>query len=212
MNTSIFDFITSSGIAGNFIMGVLFLLSIIATYLFVERYLVLSSVKRQTRKFVRKMEKLAAENRTDESKKLLSKNTSIASDIMRKALLILDKKEISISESNLVIDNIANNEVAKLEKGFSWLASIAGGAPMIGFLGTVIGMVQAFYEMSSIEGGNFDTSSLSQGIYTAMFTTVGGLSVGIIAYFSYNILVSKLSKIATELEEIKIGYIQLKNQ
>ena len=106
------------------------------------------------------------------------------------------------------IENIGNVEVARLEKGLPILASLAGGAPMIGFLGTVIGMVQAFFNMSKA-GNNIDITLLSDGIYTAMLTTVGGLVVGIIAYFGYNWLTSRISDLVYKMESSTLEFIDI---
>lgn len=208
MKQNFLEFITTGSWSGNFLMLLLFILSIIAVYVFVERYVLLRTTKKGIKDFTRQMQNSIQEKEYQKSIDLLHKNDSVAAIVLRKSLHAIGKKEISINEANLVIDTIGNNEVSLLEKGFSTLASIAGGAPMIGFLGTVIGMVQAFYEMSAEK---FEVVSLSQGIYTAMFTTVGGLTVGIIAYFGYNILVSRLKRITSQLEAVKIDYIELRN-
>ena len=109
------------------------------------------------------------------------------------------------------IENVANVEVAKLESGLPWLASIAGGAPMIGFLGTVLGMVKAFWEMANA-GNNIDITLLSSGIYEAMVTTVGGLIVGIPAYFAYNYLVARIEKLVFRMEATTIAFMDILNQ
>ena len=109
------------------------------------------------------------------------------------------------------IENVGRLEVYKLEKGLPTLATVSGGAPMIGFLGTVIGMVQAFMEMST-SGNNIDVSQLSQGIYTALITTVAGLIVGIIAYFAYNTLVAKVEKVVNNLEASTTEFMDLLNE
>ena len=106
---------------------------------------------------------------------------------------------------------MGNVEVARLEKGLPTLATIAGGAPMIGFLGTVLGMVQAFFNMANA-GNNIDITLLSSGIYTAMITTVGGLIVGILAYFGYNYLTSQISDIAFKMESTTIDFMDLLNE
>ena len=106
------------------------------------------------------------------------------------------------------VENMGNIEVARLEKGLPWLASIAGGAPMIGFLGTVIGMIQAFFNMSQA-GSNIDITLLSGGIYTAMITTVAGLIVGILAYFGYNYLTAKVSDVVFSLQSNTIEFMDL---
>ena len=118
------------------------------------------------------------------------------------------RKDRPISDIQGAIENVGNVEVARLEKGLPILASIAGGAPMIGFLGTVMGMVKAFFNMSKA-GNNIDITLLSDGIYTAMLTTVGGLIVGIIAYFGYNWLTSKISDLVYKMESSTIQFIDI---
>lgn len=211
MRQSFLDFITGGSWSSNLLMLVLFVLSIVAVYIFTERIITLQNTRKEIKSFVQQMRLLVAEKKVTERAALVETHNSIAATILRKSLQTIGDKDININEANLVIDTIGNNEVTQLEKGFNTLASIAGGAPMIGFLGTVIGMVQAFYEMSAGENGNFEVSALSQGIYTAMFTTVGGLTVGIIAYFAYNSLVAMVRKITINLESIKIDYIELRN-
>jgi biopolymer transport protein ExbB len=110
------------------------------------------------------------------------------------------------------VENVGSLEVARLEKGMPILASIAGGAPMIGFLGTVIGMVQAFYEMEKIGGNNIQMETLAGGIYTAMITTVGGLIVGIFAYFAYNYLVTRINHVVYSMESKTIEFMDLLNE
>jgi biopolymer transport protein ExbB len=114
-------------------------------------------------------------------------------------------------EIQAAIENTGNLEVAQLEKRLPVLATIAAGAPMIGFLGTVIGMVEAFWQMSNA-GGNLDISMLSSGIYQAMVTTVGGLIVGIIALFAYNYLVSKVDGVVNEIERESMAFMDLINE
>ena len=106
------------------------------------------------------------------------------------------------------LDNSANIEVAALEKGLPILSTIAAVAPMIGFLGTVTGMVQAFWEMANA-GNNIDISLLSGGIYEAMVTTVGGLIVGIVAIFAYNFLVIRVDKVQNDLENGIISFMEI---
>lgn len=113
-----------------------------------------------------------------------------------------------LSDIQTAVENIGNAEVARLERGLPYLATIAGGAPMIGFLGTVVGMVQAFFNMSQA-GNNIDITLLSGGIYTAMITTVGGLIVGIIAYFGYNYLTAQISDIVFKMESVTINFMDL---
>jgi biopolymer transport protein ExbB len=110
------------------------------------------------------------------------------------------------------IENVANVEVAKLESGLPWLASISGGAPMIGFLGTVVGMVQVFIGMSATQSGGIELTQLSAGMYVAMVTTVGGLIVGIPAYFAHNYLVARVEKMVFRMEATTIAFMDILNQ
>ncbi|MDY0254813.1 MAG: MotA/TolQ/ExbB proton channel family protein, partial [Tenuifilaceae bacterium] len=116
-----------------------------------------------------------------------------------------------LSDVTAAIENVGNLEISKLEEGLPTLATIAGGAPMIGFLGTVIGMIRAFYDMS-MAGNNIDVGLLSNGIYTAMVTTVAGLIVGIAAYFGYNILVAKVEKVVFTMEANTTEFMDLLNE
>ena len=109
------------------------------------------------------------------------------------------------------IENTGKLEIYKLEKGLPTLATVAGGAPMIGFLGTVMGMIRAFYDMS-MAGNNVDVGLLSNGIYTALITTVAGLIVGIVAYFAYNILVARVEKVVNKLEANTTEFLDLLNE
>ena len=116
-----------------------------------------------------------------------------------------------MSDVQTAIENVANLEVSKLENGLPFLATIAGGAPMLGFLGTVLGMVRAFMDMS-IAGGTIDISMLAGGMYVAMITTVGGLIVGILAYFGYNFLVARIEKVVFQMEANSIAFMDILNQ
>lgn len=116
-----------------------------------------------------------------------------------------------LNDVSTAIENIGKLEIYKLEKGLPLLATVSGGAPMIGFLGTVMGMVRAFYDMSH-SGSNIDVSLLSGGIYTALVTTVAGLIVGIIAYFAYNILVARVEKVVYQLEATTTEFMDLLNE
>jgi biopolymer transport protein ExbB len=116
-----------------------------------------------------------------------------------------------MSDIQTAIENVANLEVSKLENGLPFLATIAGGAPMIGFLGTVIGMVQTFMDMAAA-GGTVDMSLLSGGMYVAMVTTVAGLVVGIPAYFGYNYLVARIEKLVFQMEANSIAFMDILNQ
>ena len=116
-----------------------------------------------------------------------------------------------LADINTAIENVGNLEIQKLEKGLAWIAAAAGGAPMLGFLGTVTGMVKAFYDMASA-GNNIDITLLSTGIYQAMVTTVAGLIVGISAYFAYNILVTNVEKIVFNMEAVTTEFMDMLNE
>jgi len=111
----------------------------------------------------------------------------------------------------VAVENVGNIEVGKLERGLSLLATTAGGGPMIGFLGTVIGMIQAFFNMANA-GNNVDVTSLADGIYTAMVTTVAGLIVGIIAFFAYNYLTSKVDTVVNNMEARTLEFMDILNE
>ena len=136
---------------------------------------------------------------------LCKQNDTPVSHLIEKGI---DRMGRPLPDIQTAIENCGNIEVAQLEKGLPWLASIAGGAPMIGFLGTVIGMIQAFFNMSQA-GNNIDITLLSGGIYTAMITTVAGLIVGIIAYFGYNYLTSKVSDLVFNLQSTTIEFMDV---
>ena len=117
-----------------------------------------------------------------------------------------------MSDIQTSIENVANVEVAKLETGLPWLASISGGAPMIGFLGTVVGMVQVFISMSANTSGAIELAQLSSGMYVAMVTTVGGLMVGIPSYFAHNYLVARIERLIFRMEATTIAFMDILNQ
>ena len=122
----------------------------------------------------------------------------------------LERIDRPAAEVQATLENAGNLEIAKLEKGLPVMATISSGAPMIGFLGTVLGMVRAFWEMANA-GNNIDITLLSSGIYEAMVTTVGGLVVGIVAMFAYNYLVSRVNDVANVLEAQTLSFMDLKN-
>ena len=134
---------------------------------------------------------------------LCKRNDSPIARMVDKGITRMDQP---LSEVQAAVENVGNLEVARLEKGLPILAAISGGAPMIGFLGTVIGMVQAFFNMAQA-GSNVDISILSGGIYTAMITTVGGLIVGILAYFGYNYLTSRISNLVFKMENTTVEFL-----
>ena len=202
---SILELISSGGTGGTVIMGTLTLLSIFAIYILFERLSAIKKAGKDNENFLISIKNFV-EKRDIEAAKTLCKNTDTAiSRMIEKGVDRIDKPMTDISAA---IENQAKLEVYKMENNLANLATIAGAAPMIGFLGTVIGMILAFHEMAS-SGGNIDVEMLSKGIYTAMVTTVAGLIVGIIAYISYNYLVSKVDKVVFKLEAKTTDFLDL---
>ena len=194
-------------VKGGWIMIILALLSVLCVYIFVERLMVIHKASKVDSVF---MERIRDYVKTDELKSAINycrvANTP-ASNMIEKGLERIDRPA---AEVQAALENAGNLEIAKLEKGLSIMATISSGAPMIGFLGTVLGMVKAFWEMANA-GNNIDITLLSSGIYEAMITTVGGLIVGIIAMFAYNYLVSRVDDVANSLEAQTLAFMDLKN-
>ena len=202
---SIIELISAGGIGGNIIMGTLGVLSIYAIYILIERYSTIKKASIEDESFLKSIRNFV-EHKDIQAAKTLCKNTdNPVSRMIEKGIDRIDKPMTDISAA---IENQGKLEVYKMESNLANLATIAGAAPMIGFLGTVIGMIVAFHEMASA-GGNIDVEMLSKGIYTAMVTTVGGLIVGIIAYIAYNYLVSKIDKVIFQLEARTTEFLYL---
>lgn len=185
---------------GGVLMIVLLVLSIIAIYIFGQKWWSIRQAGKIDKDFMMDIRDYIHEGKIKSAKTLCSKYDSPIARMVETALARLDKP---LTDIQAAVENVGNVEVARLEKGLPYLATIAGGAPMIGFLGTVIGMVQAFFNMSQA-GNNIDITLLSGGIYTAMITTVGGLVVGILAYFGYNFLTAKISALVYSMESATI--------
>jgi len=183
-------------IKGGWIMAILGVLSIIAVYIFIERYLVISRASREDKNFMNNIRSFILAGKLESAKDLCQTNNSPIGRMIEKGLLRLGRP---LNDINAAIENVGKLEVSRLEKNVAGLATIAGASPMLGFLGTVIGMVRAFYDMS-MAGNNINISLLSGGIYQAMVTTVGGLIVGITAYILYNLLVARIQKVVYILE------------
>jgi biopolymer transport protein ExbB len=202
---SIMELISSGGLGGNIIMVTLGILSIYAIYILIERFSTIKKASVEDESFLKSIKNFV-EQKDIQAAKTLCKNTdNPVSRMIEKGIDRIDKPMTDISAA---IENQGKLEVYKMENNLANLATIAGAAPMIGFLGTVIGMIVAFHEMASA-GGNIDVEMLSKGIYTAMVTTVGGLVVGIIAYIAYNFLVSKIDKVIFQLEARTTEFLDL---
>jgi biopolymer transport protein ExbB len=202
---SVMELVSSGGLGGNIIMATLGLLSIYAIYILIERFSTIKKASVEDESFLKSIKNFV-EQKDIQAAKTLCKNTdNPVSRMIEKGIDRIDKPMTDISAA---IENQGKLEVYKMENNLANLATIAGAAPMIGFLGTVIGMIVAFHEMASA-GGNIDVEMLSKGIYTAMVTTVGGLVVGIIAYIAYNFLVSKIDKVIFQLEARTTEFLDL---
>ena len=202
---SIIDLITSGGLGGNLVMGTLAILSIFAIYILIERYSAINKASKEDESFLKSIQNFVEAKDIAAAKTLCKNTNSPISRMIEKGIDRIDKPMTDISSA---IENQGKLEVYKMENNLANLATISGAAPMIGFLGTVIGMIVAFHEMASA-GGNIDVAMLSQGIYTAMVTTVAGLVVGIIAFIAYNYLVSKVDKVVFMLEAKTIEFLDL---
>lgn len=193
---------------GGWLMIVLLILSIIAIYIFAERWVAIRKAEKLDKNFLKDINDYIQDGKIKSAIALCNKTDSPVARMLEKGLQRTGKP---LSDIQAAIENVGTVEVARLEKGLPTLATISGGAPMIGFLGTVMGMVQAFFNMSQA-GNNIDITLLSGGIYTAMITTVGGLIVGILAYFAYNILTSKVSGVIAKMENSSIEFLDMLHQ
>jgi len=188
---------------GGWLMIVLLLLSIIALYIFGKKWWLINQAGKIDKDFILDIRDYLHEGKTKSALTLCSKYDAPVARMAEAGIHHIGKP---MSDIQTAVENVGNVEVARLEKGLPYLATIAGGAPMIGFLGTVIGMVQAFFDMANA-GSSVDIAVLSGGIYTAMITTVGGLIVGILAYFGYNYLSARISSLVYSMESATISFM-----
>ena len=193
---------------GGWIMILLAVLSIIAVYIFIERYIAVSRATKYDNGFMERIREYMKDGKLDSAKAVCRGNSTPISRMIEKGISRIGRP---LGDINSAIENVGNLEVAQLERGVNILAMIASAAPMIGFLGTVIGMIHAFYDMS-MAGNNLDITTLSNGIYTAMVTTVGGLIVGIIAYFFHAIISTKIQKVVNLLEGKATEFMDVLNE
>ena len=188
---------------GGWLMLVLLALSIVAIYIFGKKWWAISQAGKVDKNFIKDVDNYLMEGKVRSARALCRRSDTPVARMIEKGVERIDKP---LGDIRIAVENVANVEVAKLEKGLPALATIAGGAPMIGFLGTVMGMVQAFFNMAQA-GNNIDITLLSGGIYTAMITTVGGLIVGILAYFGYNFLTAKITSLVSKMEAASIEFL-----
>ena len=190
---------------GGWLMIVLLILSIIAIYIFGKKWWMISRASKVDKNFMNDIRDYIHEGKIKSALTLCERYDTPVSRLVGKGIERIGRP---LGDIQTAVENTGNVEVARLERGLPALATIASGAPMIGFLGTVMGMIQAFFNMSQA-GNNIDITLLSNGIYTAMVTTVGGLIVGIIAYFGYNYLSSRISDLVFQMERTTIDFMDL---
>ena len=199
----------SMAVKGGWIMVVLGVLSVVCFYILFERNYVIRKAGKEDPMF---MDKIKDYILGGEIKAAIAYCRSVNTPSARMIEKGISRLGRPVNDVQAAIENVGNIEVAKLEKGLTIMATISGGAPMIGFLGTVTGMVRAFYEMANAGSGNIDITLLSGGIYEAMITTVGGLIVGIIAMFAYNYLVSQVDNVVNKMEARTMEFMDLLNE
>lgn len=194
---------------GGWIMILLGVLLAACFYILLERYYVIRKAGKEDPMF---MDKIKDYIHSGEIKAAIMYCRSMNTPSARMIEKGISRLGRPINDVQVAIENVGNLEVAKLEKGLAVMATIAGGAPMLGFLGTVTGMVSAFYEMANAGSGNVDITLLSGGIYEAMITTVGGLIVGIVAMFAYNYLVMLVDRVINKMESRTMEFMDLLNE
>ena len=205
---SLIELIKDGGLGGQLIIGLLFLLLIIVIYIYFERLFAIKSATKVNSNFMAQIKTYVLNHKIDGAQALcLSENKPVAR-LISKGLSRIGRPLEDISTT---LENAGRLEIYKLEKNVSILATIAGAAPMIGFLGTVIGMILSIFEISNA-GGNINMQLLSNGLYTAMTTTVAGLIVGIVGYITYNHLVVKTNKVVYQMEATSLEFFDLLNE
>lgn len=190
---------------GGWIMIPILLLSVIAVYIFFERLFAIQKAVKDESILMNSVKDHIVAGKIDGALAQCAASSTPVARMIEKGISRIGRP---LNDINAAIENVGKLEVSKLEKNLATLGTVAGAAPMIGFLGTVIGMIRAFYDMSNA-GANIDVGLLSNGIYTAMVTTVAGLIVGIVAYLAYNILVARVEKVVNQLEARATEFMDL---
>lgn len=193
---------------GGVFMLPLAFLSVLAIYIFIERLMVIRKAAREDKSFMDRIKDYIHDGHPDTALALCQKTNTPAARLIAKGISRLGRP---MNDVLVTIENAGNIEIARLEKGFPVLATTAAAAPMIGFLGTVTGMINAFYNMT-LAGNNADVTTLSGGIYEALVTTVAGLIVGVIALFAYNYLVARVDGVVNQLETKTMEFMDLLNE
>ena len=205
---SIYNLIMDGGIGGQVVILILLILLITALYIYFERVFAINAVSKTDSNFMNLIKDNVMNGKLDAAKVLCAQTNSPEARLIEKGISRIGKP---LEDINTAIESAGTLEVYKLEKNVSILATVAGAAPMIGFLGTVIGMILAFHEMAT-SGGQADMGALAGGINVAMTTTVAGLIVGIIAYIAYNQSVVKTNKVVHKMEAKAVEFLDLLNE
>lgn len=205
---SLVELIQNGGLGGQLIIGLLFLLLIVVTYIYFERLFAIRAAVKVTPNFMPQIRSFVMNGKLEGAQQLCIQENIPVSRLIAKGLSRIGRP---LEDINTAIENAGRLEVYQLEKNISVLATIAGAAPMLGFLGTVIGMILSIFEISNA-GGNIDMQLLADGLYTAMTTTVAGLIVGIVGYISYNHLVVKINKAVYQMESSSLEFLDLLNE
>ncbi len=205
---SVIDLIFSGGTGSILIISILFIMLFVALYIYFERIFAIKAASKIDSNFMNQIRDHVTNGKLEAAKLLCAQTDSPVARLTEKGVSRIGKP---LDDINTAIENAGTLEVYKLEKNVSVLATVAGAGPMIGFLGTVIGMILAFHEMAS-SGGQAEMGSLASGIYTAMTTTVAGLIVGIIAYIGYNHLVNRIDKVVHKMEANAVEFLDLLNE
>jgi len=205
---SIYKLVMEGGTGGKIITGLLFILLAVALYIYFERFFAIKAASKVDENFMNKIKDFVSNGKLEAATGLCKNTDSPTARLIGKGISRIGKP---LDDINKAIENAGKLEVYQLEKNVSVLATIAGAAPMIGFLGTVIGMIIAIHEIAN-SGGQIDIKLLSDGLYTAMTTTVAGLIVGIIAYITYNHLVVRTDKVVHLMEAKTVEFLDLLNE
>ena len=193
---------------GGYIMIPLAVLLIVSIYIFIERCFALMRASRNDETFMKRIRDYIHEGEVESAYNLCRKTDTPYGRLIEKGISRIGRP---VNDIMSAIENTGNIEVANLSKGLPWLATTASGAPMLGFLGTVIGMVEAFYSIAS-QGNSANISTFSDGIYTALVTTVAGLVVGVAALFAYNYLVARVNAVMNRMEAKTMEFMDLLNE
>lgn len=193
---------------GGWIMIPLLILLLLSVYIFIERTIAIKAASKEDPTFMNRIKDYILEGKIDSALNLCRQTNSPSARMVEKGITRLGRP---MEDVLVAIENVGNLEISKLEKGLPILATVAGGAPMIGFFGTVTGMVRAFFDMAN-SGNTVDMSILSTGIYEAMITTVGGLAAGIFAYFMYNYLVTRVDSVVSKMEAKSLEFLDILNE